>query len=391
MKKEWFESPWIVLFPIIVFLIFPAWYTGSQYFLVNCNNFGNKESPAVCAPVELDKLFVTAIDVPEPDPEKEAVKGWKASEKLAPDVKPRRQGGRFIWMFAFVAVIMTAAAGLLIALFVIQKYTGAVAPRKKIAEAQGLLAFLLEWRTLIFGILMCVIGTLIVVAYPEKTELIYKKTIANHRTDGIANFVRLMEFIYASSYAALLALASAMLVLAFPRKNERVIRETAEEDQDEDSYTITFKTDEVSKKYIKNAAAVLLRKRDALNSLLYVSTILLVLTVVRMHASYSWTLTFMSAESVPGMKIFYENFATVLGGFFTLLLASTYIPIAYIVNSRGRTAQRAEWQGTADAGKKTAETDFKFSFNEAFPKILAIIAPLLTGPLAEFFKNSMPK
>lgn len=391
MKKQWFESPWIILFPLAIFLIFPAWYTGSQYFLVDCKTLGNPEKRSPCKAVDIASLFNAAPDLVDPEIEKDAVKGWKAPEKLAPDTKPRRQGGKFVWMFIFIANVLCAGVGWLIALMIFNRYTRPAQPVVKVRDKneKGFTEFLLRNRAYILGLLTLIGGFIIINVEPVNLEKVYEKTIEKS-IDGIANFSQLTEVIHSSVYTAILALLTAMCVLVYPRKNERVIAETAKT-ADDDSGNIVFKEDEKSKKFIRGAAAAILKKRDALNGLLYVSTTLLVLSVIRLHSSLGWTLTFMSAESVPGMKIFFENFATVLGGFFTLLLASTYIPIAYIVNSRGRTAQRAEWQGSADAGKKTAETDFKFSFNEAFPKILAIIAPLLTGPLAEFFKNSMPK
>ena len=132
---------------------------------------------------------------------------------------------------------------------------------------------------------------------------------------------------------------------------------------------------------------VLSHGMNHLRIILYISTILLVLGVFKVSTVYSWALTFVTSETAKTAEGFFSNVTTVMGAYFTLLLAATYLPAAYIINWRARKVYEEANPAVpkTDEDAELQEMGLKFSFVESLPKILAIAAPLLTSPIAALF------
>lgn len=389
MKKEWFEKGRIIALPIALFVVFLAAYYLSQSFLVQCMG-----SPGLvragCENVNLEYIYKTS-------PEAVGNEHQQSADTDVNDLKNRknnaeRLGGRYTWIFSFVANVMVALGAMGIFLFILNKWTsisitGESLPKMTTGRTLG-------WLSKKPGTAICVAVAAAIIIIPfifsdlymPTTRAVFESTIQT-KAFGIAGIGGLLDFANAVTFAATFIFVFALCVLAYPRTEERVL------DNPDD------------KKEVKAAVDRLVEKKDDLRIMLYVATFLLVLCIFRMTTSFTWTLTFMTPESAEGMKVFFASFTNVMGGFFTLLLAATYLPAAYIVNKRGETAAKllpkpktvrararaAVPEKASEPPEKKAAPDFKFSLVESLPRILAIAAPLLAGPLADMLKNLVAK
>lgn len=118
----------------------------------------------------------------------------------------------------------------------------------------------------------------------------------------------------------------------------------------------------------------------SLNSILYAGTLILVVGIVFEKALLQWAFTFTSREEhmVKAAESFSAALLAYDGGFYTLLLAALYLPAAFLLRRQG-----AE---LVDHDSKALEKyGLNFSFTESLPRMLAILGPLLAGPVGELF------
>lgn len=129
------------------------------------------------------------------------------------------------------------------------------------------------------------------------------------------------------------------------------------------------------------------QKMRYLRTILYIGTLMLVVGVLLIRSVHQWTLAFIASREEQMLKIaenFFANLLAVDGGFFTLLLAAAYLPAAFIV--RWQVEQIGGLpQVEAEKEKTLQNYHLAFSFNEALPKIIAILGPILAGPVGDLF------
>lgn len=369
MEKEWFEKPWIIAFPIVIFIVFAAWYGVSQSYFVSCEKvFGVS---AGCAPIRINGLFTPEGILLDPTGEPVVT-----DNRSIPDLKKAlslRYSGRMVWMFTFIMNAVCALGAWVIAAFTVRKWTNTNVPTGKNTKKTiiGTLAEL-KWVALLTGG-ATLIGFLSVQGSDALIESVYPSTIMSWMEGGISKIAPLMNFIHAVTYLSIVTLLVAMCIVCFPTRPERI-------------------GDDKSTAKAKKALEILGEKKSFLNILLYTSTALLVISVARMHATLGWTTYFMTSNTVAGAQTFYMQLLTVIGGFYTLMLSCVYLPVAFVIFQRGKAAQeKLNKAGTVDSKDKSKDPDtvepvFSFSFANALPKILAIIAPFLTGPFVDLLK-----
>lgn len=142
---------------------------------------------------------------------------------------------------------------------------------------------------------------------------------------------------------------------------------------------------EIEKKDQRPSLAELELAMRRLRLMLYAGTVMLVVGMLFERALFQWSLAFLSRDE-QAQKIAQGFFATIVavdGGFYTILLAAVFIPAALIV--KGRVEDKLLPAGAEDRQKILKEHGLDFSFSEALPKLLAIMAPLLAGPIGELF------
>jgi hypothetical protein len=134
------------------------------------------------------------------------------------------------------------------------------------------------------------------------------------------------------------------------------------------------------------------KRMKYLRFILYSGTLLLVVTILLKKAIFQWSLAYTSQEE--GVAEIGRNFVSVLlsmdGAFYTLILAAIYIPAALVLQRRARLLADLSVDET-EKEMKLKEYGLTFSFAESVPRIIAILGPLLIGPVGELLNSALLK
>jgi len=377
MKEEWFEKRRIILLPIALFVIFGAAYYITQTYFIECTGKPGHVR-AGCEEVNVEYIFkptdAKLTATPSALGEDIDVNHTASRAKNA-----ERFGGRYTWVFSFVANTLVGFAAICIFLGVITQWSNTINTDTNAGANSGLkgiLTFLYGIPWTYGGIIAAIILMALPLYFPDSymptTRVVLEKTIQS-KGFGIAGINGLIDFLNGLTGAATILFVFGLCALAFPRSKERVFADIEKS-----------KNNVNSAKRVEMAVQKLVEKKKDLRLMLFVAAFLLVICIVRLNSTQTWTLTFMEDGAIPPMKAFYKDFSTVLGGFFTLLLGATYIPAAFIINKRGEILSRGVFTAPAPAGAGAGaviKPEFKFSIYDTLPKILAIAAPFLATPL----------
>jgi hypothetical protein len=320
-----------------------------------------------CKPIKTEHVFSVASDPLDGNENLINDKG-KIVDNKDDEVKSRkaiseRYGGRFIWMFLIGVNVLFCLISLIVFVLLIYNSVG------------------FKWTAgLLLGIVIIGIA---LGSYPDvNTHLTgpaLKATIESKR-EGVINIFAIMSFVNILNYVTILLQVVTICAILFPKKEKTILTNISHNNFNNlDDLSLYVHQNEKNNCRIQS----LIKKKDYLQIVLFISAGLLVVGVLRMKSVLDWSVTFMTPETVGVAKVFFANLTTVIGGFFTLLLTSTYLPAAFILQKRAELLFK-----NSEVLKKQG---FTFSFSESLPRILAIAAPLLTGPIAELFKNSVAK
>jgi hypothetical protein len=133
-----------------------------------------------------------------------------------------------------------------------------------------------------------------------------------------------------------------------------------------------------------------------IRALLYFSTVLLVIVSLRFGAELRWAAELLKAwQPTPtppaaerGIKIiesFFSVITSTAAGFNTMMLAAVYLPAAFALRRRAyRLAEERDEEATLPAREKWLQAQgLTLSSSEYLPRIAALLAPLLAGPIGE--------
>jgi hypothetical protein len=361
MKSNFYEKKWINLTPLILLFILFGMYIFAQLSFVQC-----EEWLVVCTPIKPEYVFSTppASKVLFDD---NLVQSVEINDKFTDDeIKNAAQirktiadryNGRLAAMFLILANILFCFIGLLIFFFLIKKSLD-------YKFAAGLLAV-----SLVIGISMSLIDKM------PLMKPVIDNTIKN--LDNMPGIVNIIKTVNALAYAATLGFVFTICAILFSGNST-----DDEDDAKDENFKILSKSESVVIE-LQNLS----NKKSDLETVLYISTILLIVGVLRANAMGNWSLAFMTPETVNAAKSFLTHLTTVLGGFFTLLLTITYIPAIYIIQQRGKILLDYAVKNEIKTPETLEKKDFTFTLKESLPGIIAIIAPFLTGPIADLFNN----
>jgi len=134
---------------------------------------------------------------------------------------------------------------------------------------------------------------------------------------------------------------------------------------------------------------------NLLKGLLYTGASLLVVTVFRAHAMLDWELGFLrpdpslegaSAAMFTGLEGIVTTIITSQGLFFSLMLAALFVPAYLMLRTSGR--ETLAQITPADARDKQLELwEAHFNATRLVPKLLAILAPLLSAPISQYLQS----
>lgn len=129
-----------------------------------------------------------------------------------------------------------------------------------------------------------------------------------------------------------------------------------------------------------------------LRYILYVGAVMLVIGVFRLSVMLNWAASFFApegaeAKTVAGLN---SSIITLQGSFYTLMLTALYLPAALLLRYRAR--QLATAQPPEEQESWLQKHGLTLSFTDYLPRILAILGPLMAGPIGELlgraFKSS---
>lgn len=126
------------------------------------------------------------------------------------------------------------------------------------------------------------------------------------------------------------------------------------------------------------------KKRAQLTLLLYFATAALILALLRGDALSKWSFAFMVTDESTWKALtnFSGTINAALGGFFTLFLASVYMPAAFILKRRAELRLTDDKVDSATLSTNLNDGGFSFSYSDSLPKLLAIVLPVLAGTLS---------
>lgn len=125
----------------------------------------------------------------------------------------------------------------------------------------------------------------------------------------------------------------------------------------------------------------LMRRVKLLRLVLYVGAANLVMAVLRLAATHAWAVSYLLPESEIGKSVTALTTGIVgsLGTTYTLLMAGIYLPAALILRERLRKLASAQ----EDPQSFLATHGLSPTLTRILPQVMALIAPLLAGPLGD--------
>lgn len=348
-------------------------YAGFQLLFVEC---GQR-----CSQVAIGELFVQDSTVvveangalqitPRPIPAAEdADTRAKLEERNAAARRQvlksaaRRHGGRFVWMFFVGLGMLTAVIGFIAAALILSR-----TPEER-SEHYGLRYAITFTPAGVLGLWLCMNPQV----QMNLTGAVLQNTIGSAPL-GEPHIVNVMAVANALSLAASLALVAACCLLLLPVRRKH-----------DDRNGELPKLDSESR--LRRDLAPITHRLRSLRIFLYVATLLLVIGVLRMQAVMDWVLTFLEpgdAEALGGLT---STVSSVIGAFYSLVLAAVYLPAAHVLKTRAEAA--IDGSGAAEEVKDRIResTVFSQSLNAVLPRLAALLGPLLAGPFAALLER----
>jgi hypothetical protein len=118
-----------------------------------------------------------------------------------------------------------------------------------------------------------------------------------------------------------------------------------------------------------------------LRPVLYVGAATFVIAVLRLSATHAWGLSYLPPDSDLGKAVasLTTGIVGTMGTVYTLLIGGIYLPAAFILRARLRKIAATQ----PDPEAWLASHGMGLSFFQFLPRVLALLGPLLAGPLGE--------
>ena len=122
----------------------------------------------------------------------------------------------------------------------------------------------------------------------------------------------------------------------------------------------------------------------AITAILLLSTIFLAASVFRISAIGRWIESYYAGDAVAAVHVIFDAVVQTWGVYYSLMLASVYVPAALIL--RYRIAHAARALSVETAPDWLDPTWLKPSYTEEATRIIAVLAPFLAGQAADLLK-----
>lgn len=273
----------------------------------------------------------------------------------------RRHASRLVWMFFAGLGMLTSILGLVTAALMLLRSSSELQDRywRRYAITFGgaLLLGFLQFATRIAIYL---------------TEPVFRNTIRNGVL-GERRIVEVTNVAISLALAASVALVIACCALLVPARMKPT-------DPDSD---VDFSSDS----QLQRDLAPIKDRLRSLRAFLYVAMLLLVVGVLRMQTEMDWALTFVAPRDAEALAPWTSTVSSVVGAFFSLVLAGVYLPAAFVLKARAE-AVIDKARVTAQAKATIREnTVFSQSLTAVLPRLAALMGPLLAGPFAALLQR----
>lgn len=339
MTKESFRRGLVAATPLIVVLVLCVFRVYFVSAFVNCDR-----GSAWCKPVEIKNVW----------PEGEATTLLTSDTNRLSENTTRnrtlqatRDGSRITWVFFVMTYMLLSLVALAVACGIVYKLFSDWNKRPSL------------WVTLTLAVSAAVGFALYKnpESYMQGLKTLIESTVKVDITNisQVTNLVNSIGF--ALSFALVLACCA---ILLSPYK---------------DSYHKGLRELSVRMNYLR--------------TVLYVGTLLLVVGVLLMRAIFQLSLAFIPGTEAGAEKIAESLTSSIVSaeaGFYTLILAGVYLPAAFIIQGRAR-ALKGLPEETSEQDKVLHGYGLTFSLTESLPRIIAILAPFLVGPVGELLKH----
>jgi hypothetical protein len=369
--EHWVEKRVAAATPLALVFVLIAFYGAFQKAFIECP----KDGIGRCQPFVASHVY--PLDKTEPlDENGEVWKGDGNDDTASRNKLAARYGGRLVWVFLSAVTSLLSLAALVVAGVLIYKSPGfwkmgpgaSAAAALIVSSALGLMLYLFFWRDF-----MPIMGP------------VFEATIAAGKV-GVPVVGQTMRLLNALGYAASFALVFATCAILLPRH----LNAQSARDGRPPPVTQRGETDQAD---VSRKLDILAAQAAGLRVVLYVGTFLLIAGILRMSALGQWVISYVAPSAVAAAQNLNTAVVAVTGGFYTLILAAVYLPSAYIISRRAWVVVgRSTIANPADAqATKLQERGLAFSFKESLPRVLAVLGPLLAGPIGELFKSLLPK
>jgi energy-converting hydrogenase Eha subunit E len=121
--------------------------------------------------------------------------------------------------------------------------------------------------------------------------------------------------------------------------------------------------------------------RERTQIILYIGAIMLFVGMLRVKLLTDWHLIFISKDLTNSSYLllseYFNSTLAIQAGFYTIVLAAIYLPVAYVIATKTKTDAAA----TVD----TSKSWWWGSFTTILPRLLTIISPFLARPVVDLF------
>jgi hypothetical protein len=336
VSQDILDSPRAALIPGVAAVLLVFFYATFQTFFLSCPP---KVKLVTCEGITSTQLFPSyelgSVGLSAEMPDEKRAKAETDRGILA-----NRYSGRLLWMFVAAVGVITGVVAMAIAAILLYRSL-----RNLVASAV-LLGLAIASGTVLFlkpGWHMSIMKDVLIA------------TIANG-TAGMASIASVMNLFNVINYVGGLALIFATCSILLPRGKSN-----------------SKDLDDIS------------GQMNDLRLVLYIGTLQLVVGVLRMGAVTQWTLSFIVPGAVIAAKSFNAVLVAVMGGFYTLILIAIYVPAVLILTARARKRVGKLSLDPDVRQKKLEEAGLAISVKDALPRVFALLAPLLAGPIGQIF------
>jgi hypothetical protein len=383
MPKPWYQSPLAAAVPLVLVLLLFGMQACSQKTFVLC-----KGRDVGCKALKVGELYevdrsmqfdtVGRVSLPLRVNAAQDTGAAKTARLSTADsvrleglkIAVRRYNARLVWAF-FVAMGVVAAlvafgtAALLLTRSSVENPTSRSLEGRTVPYYVRLGALLAS--SLVVGLVLFQIPEF----HMSVMLSVLTRSIGAELQFGMARIDEVMNFFNSFEQAASFALILACCLMLLPSHATDSLDDRAPDAPAD----------------LERRLRPVLHRIGNLRIFLFVATAMLVIGILRMQAVGDWAVTFVKPTEATVLASTGTTLRGVMGAYFSLVLAAVYLPSAYVLRARAA-ALIAEAEVPPEVKEEAvARAGLSVSLGDAVPRVAAILAPLLAGPIGTLLQQ----